>query len=211
MATVKICGARHPDDARLAARLGADFVGIVLVRGSRRHVPAAEARRIVAGAEGRIRTVGVFADETADRILAARLEVGVDLVQLHGPISRDDFERLVGETGGRVVRAYSPAEIATSALHRGAFARLFDAPRPGAGEPWGWSAVAGAPREIPLWLAGGLTPGNVAEAVAAARPDGVDVASGVEDEGGEWDAGRVEAFVEAARTALAPPGEGAPR
>lgn len=119
-------------------------------------------------------------------------------VQLHGDHPHDDFTALK-DLGVTLIRAGA----AGTDLRCGAFDEdllIVDAPRPGSGEPWDWAAVRGRP-EGRWMLAGGLDPSNVAEAVAAARPWGVDVSSGVEVASGVKDTALIKSFVVAAHAA----------
>ncbi|MGV9327436.1 phosphoribosylanthranilate isomerase [Streptosporangium sandarakinum] len=194
---VKICGLREPGHVTAAVEAGADAVGFVLTRSPRRITPAL-ARELAAAVPPHVLTVAVFAGETPDEVRAAALEAGVRAVQLHGDHPREDFAAL-RDLGLTLVRAGS----ASADPHCGAFGEdllIVDAPRPGSGEPWDWAAVRGRPTG--RWmLAGGLDPANVAEAIDAARPWGVDVSSGVETAPGVKDAGLIREFVAAARAA----------
>ncbi|GAA2895804.1 phosphoribosylanthranilate isomerase [Streptosporangium fragile] len=196
---VKICGLREPEHVAAAVEAGADAIGFVLT-GSPRRVTPARARELAAAVPPHVLTVAVFAGETTDEVRAATLEAGVRAVQLHGDHPHEDFTALK-DLGVTLVRAGA----ASGDLRCGAFDEdmlIVDAPRPGSGEPWDWAAVRGRPAG--RWmLAGGLAPSNVAEAVAAARPWGVDVSSGVETAPGVKDAGLIRSFVAAARGAAA--------
>ncbi|MFD2352582.1 phosphoribosylanthranilate isomerase [Nonomuraea ferruginea] len=143
-------------------------------------------------------TVGVFRGEDPATVRAAALAAGVRAVQLHGHHPHGDFTALK-DLGRTLIRAVD----ARADLRCGAFDEsmlIADAPRAGSGEPWDWSAVRG--RSSGQWLlAGGLAPSNVAEAIAAARPWGVDVSSGVETAPGVKDPALIAAFADAARAA----------
>ncbi|MEU8245640.1 phosphoribosylanthranilate isomerase [Nonomuraea sp. NPDC048916] len=194
---VKICGLREPEHVTAAVEAGADAVGFVLTGSPRRVTPerAAELARLV---PPHVLTVGVFRGEDPATVRAATLAAGVRAVQLHGAHPHDDFTALK-DLGLTLVRAVD----AGADLRCGAYDEhllIVDAPRPGSGEPWDWAAVRGRPSG--RWmLAGGLGPSNVAEAVAAAAPWGVDVSSGVEVASGVKDAALIAKFVRAARGA----------
>jgi len=200
---VKICGVTIPEDAAGAVLLGADLVGMVLVEGSSRQVTPEVARDIVLAVGGEVRTVGVFADADPDEIQRIRRIAGFDIVQLHGNETPEFCENLSKRVGGRIIKAFRGSLGGTSSYQH-VFARLFDAPEPGAGREWNWGAVARAPRDRPVVLAGGLTPENLVRAVGLSNPDGVDVSTGVEFSPGVKDLFKVQAFIAAAR---ALPGE----
>ncbi|SFI64413.1 phosphoribosylanthranilate isomerase [Streptosporangium canum] len=192
---VKICGLREPEHVAAAVEAGADAIGYVLTRSPRRVTPA-RARELAAAVPPHVLTVAVFAGESTEEVRTAALEAGVRAVQLHGDHPHGDFTALK-DLGVTLVRAGA----ADADLRCGAFDEdllIVDAPRPGSGEPWDWAAVRGRPAG--RWmLAGGLDPSNVAEAITAARPWGVDVSSGVEVAPGVKDAGLIRDFVAAAR------------
>nr|WP_221474390.1 phosphoribosylanthranilate isomerase [Planomonospora venezuelensis] len=194
---VKICGLREPGHVAAAVEAGADAIGFVLTRSSRRISPE-RARELAAAVPPHVLTVAVFAGESAEQVRAAALASGVRAVQLHGDHPHGDFTAL-RDLGVTLVRAGA----AGVDLRCGAFDEdllIVDAPRPGSGEPWDWAAVRGRPSG--RWmLAGGLDPSNVAGAIAAARPWGVDVSSGVETAPGVKDARLIAGFVAAARGA----------
>ncbi|MFS1299530.1 phosphoribosylanthranilate isomerase [Streptosporangium longisporum] len=194
---VKICGLREPGHVTAAVEAGADAIGFVLTKSSRRVTPA-RARELASAVPEHVLTVAVFAGEPSGEVRAAALEAGVRGIQLHGDHPHEDFTALK-DLGLTLVRAGA----AGTDLRCGAFDEdllIVDAPRPGSGEPWDWSAVRGRPQG--RWmLAGGLDPSNVAGAIAAARPWGVDVSSGVELAPGVKDAGLIADFVTAARGA----------
>ncbi|MER5326511.1 phosphoribosylanthranilate isomerase [Streptosporangium roseum] len=193
---VKICGLREPEHVAAAVEAGADAIGYVLTRSPRRVTPA-RARELAAAVPPHVLTVAVFAGESTEEVRAATLEAGVRAVQLHGAHPHEDFTALK-DLGLTLVRAGA----AGADLRCGAFDEdllIVDAPRPGSGEPWDWAAVRGRPAG--RWmLAGGLDPSNVAGAIAAAQPWGVDVSSGVEVAPGVKDAGLIRDFIAAART-----------
>src|SRR5690554_1104710 len=183
MVWVKICGLREAGHVEVALEGGADAIGLVLTP-SPRAVAAEAARELVEAVGGRALTVGVFRDESVDDVERLARESGVAAVQLHGEYSRGDVARLAG-LGVSVIRA---VPFTASGDDLGAGMLLVDAPCAGSGEEWDYSVMAA--RGIPgHWLlAGGLTPANVAAAVSAASPWGVDVSSGVESSRGQKDA-----------------------
>jgi phosphoribosylanthranilate isomerase len=192
---VKICGLTRPEDAAFAVAAGADWIGVNLWPGSKRHVTPARAREVAAAAAGATR-VAVFVNAARADIEAAL--AFVDLVQLHG----DETPAECAPFAGRLVRALRAPDAATM----DAFPTdliLLDAPSPGyggSGRTFDWSiAAAAVARGKRILLAGGLDPGNVAAAVRAVRPFGVDVASGVEAAPGIKDPDKVRRFIDAAK------------
>lgn len=199
---VKICGITTVDAARDALDAGADAIGVVFSPRSSRDVSIGTAREIcsfVGDAADRVVVVNTLpAAEAAERALT----VGADVVQLHGPAyTHDDFTRTI-ELVPRVWRAVSWQELAGDAVgSRHEETLLLDAPNPGSGATWDLSPVAAAAPSGRWMLAGGLNPANVAAAVCATRPWGVDVSSGVESSPGTKDPALVRAFIDAARSA----------
>lgn len=199
---VKICGITRPEDAVLACREGATAIGLNFWPGSKRFVDDARAVDILAAVAPGVSKVGVFVNASRDEV-EARLALGLDWVQLHGDERPGDWAHLPAL---RLVRALRVRERASLAEADGWDARylLYDAATDGyggSGQLAPWAVLAGARR--PFLLAGGLGPDNVAAAIAAVRPDGVDVASGVESSPGVKDAAKVAAFVRAATSAAA--------
>ena len=218
---VKICGVRRPEDALTAAGAGADYVGMVFVPGRRRRVTPAEARIITdalrAAGPGALRSVGLFGDQPPDEVLAVIDAAGLDAVQLCGDESiaycrqvqphaavikvlhiADDAGAAGVDAVARRIDEYAAAgctitlDSQVAGLHGGT-GHSFDwqiAARLASGAGAG-NGDAGRRRFL---LAGGLTPDNVAGAIAAARPWGVDVSSGVET-GGVQDAAKIRQFI----------------
>jgi phosphoribosylanthranilate isomerase len=198
---VKICGVTRVADAVAAADAGADFVGLNFWPGSRRFVTVERARALAAALPPTVRTVGVFVNATEDEIERTAFEVGLALVQLHG----DEPPGFLARLAPRLIRALrvgSEGDLAALESHPAALF-LLDAPAPGyggSGRRFDWSLAAAAHRHgRPFFLAGGLTPETVAEAVAVAAPFGVDVAGGVEEAPGLKDPALVRRFVAAAK------------
>lgn len=191
---IKICGLTRAEDALLAAELGATHLGFIFAPSPRR-VTAGQAALIgrelaAAGYGDRILKVGIFVNETAAGIRSTVREAGLDMVQLHGE-ETPDFAASLGLPWYKVIRPVSPWDAADTAAAWTAPGRILlaDAFVPGTHGGTGKrldEATALAARNAVrngggiFFLAGGLTPGNVAAAVTAIVPDGVDVASGVE-------------------------------
>lgn len=210
---VKICGVRRPEDARAAVRAGADALGFNFWPGSKRFLAPAEAGRIVRQLPPFVAAVGVFVNATREEIVSALLASGVGVAQLHGDERPEECRDLPVRVV-KAIRVTSATDLLGLSAYRdaGVGTFLLDAPSAGyggSGTAFDWSLAAGARPMGRVILAGGLGPGNVAEAIRAARPWGVDVASGVEIAPGVKDAGLMERFVAEARAALAgqAPGE----
>jgi phosphoribosylanthranilate isomerase len=198
---IKICGVTTPEDARFAAAAGADAVGINLWPRSKRYADDAAARAVVAALPPGVLKVGVFVNAPAAEVAARVASLGLDRAQLHGDETPAEFAGL-GERLIRVVRVRDEASFAAAEGWSPPL-YLYDALVDGfggAGVTAPWPLIARLARR-PFLLAGGLTPENVADAIAATRPDGVDVASGVESAPGRKDPERVRRFIEAARAA----------
>jgi phosphoribosylanthranilate isomerase len=199
---VKICGVTRLEDALAAARLGADAVGFNFWPRSRRYVAPADAAAIVRRLPPGVATFGVFVDPSRAEVLEALAASGVGVAQLHG----DEPPALCAGLGVPVVKAIrvrDRRDLAGLASY-GARAFLLDSASAGyggSGATFDWAVAAEAARDVPLLLAGGLTPENVAEAVRTVRPLGVDVASGVEASPGVKDLARMEAFIRRAKEA----------
>ena len=199
MTKIKLCGLSRPEDIQAANRLLPDYVGFVFWPESRRAVTPAQASALKAALDPSIRAVGVFVDEdpeTVAQLLAAGI---IDLAQLHGRESPAYLRILSGLVGHKIIQA---AKVAGRAdLDRGlettADHLLLDAGL-GEGKAFDWSLLTDFPR--PYFLAGGLTPDNVGEAIQVLRPWGVDVSSGIETDGYK-DPAKMEAFVSAVRRA----------
>lgn len=197
---VKICGITRSDDALLAARLGADALGFNFWAGSKRHLTPLAAREIVRRLPPLVTAVGVFVNPTRDEVLRAVDVAGITVVQLHG----DESPALCAALPVAVwkaIRVSGPAALAALASYE-VQGFLLDAPAPGyggGGVAFDWALAAEVAAELPVLLAGGLTPENVAEAVRTVKPWGVDVASGVESAPGQKDPEKLRRFLAAAK------------
>ena len=194
MTRIKLCGVRTPADALLCAEAGADEIGVIFAARSKRRVSVAEAKAIRDALPEAVALVGVFLEATLDEITRVAREVGLQAAQLHG----------AWPVGPAPLPLYAALQVtgAESLQPRPGAARvLLDGPSGGSGKSFAWELAARA-RSLAaeLFIAGGLTGENVAEAIRQATPDGVDVAGGIEGPDGFKDAGRVRAFVRAVRS-----------
>jgi len=195
---VKICGTTSEADALLAVAMGADAVGFVFAP-SPRQISATVASDIAKRLPPEVMTVGVFRDESPARVVEIVNGVGLKAAQLHGHETPEQA-RWVRERLPFVIQAFpAGAPALAKAPDYGVDVILIDAPSPGSGQIFDWR-LAEVPAGQRLMLAGGLTPANVAEAIAKVRPWGVDVVSGVERSPGVKDPVKVRAFVAAARS-----------
>jgi phosphoribosylanthranilate isomerase len=199
---VKICGITRPEDAEAAAAQGADAIGLVFYRPSPRYVTLERAQRIVAVAPAFVATVAVFVNPAREEVEAVIRQCGVTLLQFHGDESPDFC---AGFSRPYIKAARIRAELDLLKYlspHATARAWMLDAFHEdlwgGTGGAFDWSLL---PREMakPIVLSGGLTTGNVADAIRRVRPYAVDVSTGVEASKGIKDAAKIAAFIGAVR------------
>lgn len=201
---VKICGITNEDDALLAVAMGADAVGFVFAP-SPRQIPVQQAYDITRRLPPEILTVGVFRDEHPKRVVELVHKAGVKAAQLHG----SETPEVVAEVARAVkwvIKAFpagSPKVADARSLATDLV--LLDGATPGSGKMFDWSLAGEVPEGVRLILAGGLDPDNVADAVRAVEPWGVDVSSGVERSPGRKDPLKVKRFVERAKAAAPAP------
>jgi phosphoribosylanthranilate isomerase len=201
---VKICGITNAADALAAAGSGADALGLMFYEGSPRHVTVKTAAEIARQLPPFVIKVGVFVNAPEDAVLRAIGECGLNIVQFHG----DETPEYCGLFPVMTIKAFrvrdagslkALADYQTDAL-------LLDAHTPdklgGTGATFNWDlAIEAQKLGRPIFLAGGLTPENVAEAVRRVRPYAVDVSSGVEESPGKKDHRKLAAFIKAAKDA----------
>ena len=202
MIGVKVCGLTRPDDVAIAVSLGASHVGFNCSRRSPRRADLSRAEDLARRA-GEATRVGVFVDEPPGEVDRAIEALGLQLLQFHRELRASDFGHGVPVVAVARV-SEGGARLPDAALLSRCRALLFDTADPespgGTGRPFDWSAIGALALPVPLWLAGGLRPDNVAEAIARTRPELVDVASGVESSPGVKDPAKLEAFLLAARS-----------
>ena len=202
---VKICGITRADDAQAAVEAGAGAIGFVFWPESPRLIDPYRARAIASTLPPFVTAVGVFVNQPLEYVKAVASLVKLGAVQLHG----DETPEYAVAVSNPVIKAVS--FVALDDTDVGAWpARttlLLDAHDPvkrgGTGRTIDWTAAAAVAARRQTLLAGGLTPDNVVEAVAQARPFGIDVSSGVERAPGVKDHQRMRALFEALRTATA--------
>jgi phosphoribosylanthranilate isomerase len=198
----KICGLTRVADAEAAANFGADAIGLVFAPASPRRVELGLAREIARAVGPFVTRVALFMDPSAAEVRRVLDTVEVDLLQFHGSETAAQCESFGRAYVKAIPMGGGVDVVATMALHPNARGFLLDGH--GAGEAGGsgrrfdWKRAESL-RTRPLILAGGLTPANVAEAIAIARPWGVDVSSGVETSPGIKDHAKMRAFIDEVR------------
>jgi phosphoribosylanthranilate isomerase len=195
---IKLCGVTRPEDARMAVEQGADMIGLILWAPSPRAVGRDDARRVREVVPAHVSLVGVFVDEqpeTVDELIDA---IGLDYVQLHG----GETEAEILRHGPRAIRGVRDGDV--RAVPEGVPV-VFDGPfshtASRAELESHWASARTLQAERPVLLAGSLDHRNVADAIRAARPYGVDTARGIESSPGVKDHDRLRRFVAAAREA----------
>ncbi|GAC1461719.1 MAG: phosphoribosylanthranilate isomerase [Pseudarthrobacter sp.] len=196
---VKICGLSTPESVRVAVDAGADAVGFVLTA-SPRAVSPSQVSGLLADVPAGVTAVGVFRHEPVADALAIARSAGLEWIQLHGDITPENV-KTVHDAGMKLIRAVTMAATADAFADWGEDILLIDAAVPGSGETWDYASMVDVTElQGRSWLlAGGLHPGNVGEAAAAAGAWGVDVSSGVEASRGVKDLEKIAAFVKAAK------------
>lgn len=204
---IKFCGIRRARDAECAVALGVDAIGFVLVPGSPRHLAAEAAAAIRRKLPAFVSAVALFKDADSASVQYAIDTLRPDLLQFHGSEDAD----YCASFGLPYLKAVAVSEAGVyrreARQHRAAAGLLLDSHirggMGGRGETFDWkraaAVVAGA--RLPLILAGGLTPSNVAKGIAALKPYAVDVSSGIETRPGIKDPEQMQAFVRAVRRA----------
>jgi phosphoribosylanthranilate isomerase len=200
---VKICGITNLEDALLAAGLGAWSIGLIFWPGSPRRCELEEAERIAAELRRQLEPTGVFVNATLDEISYVADRCSLAIAQLHGDEGPAFCREVARRTGCKVMKAVRVKDAGSirALTSFDVDYHLLDAHKPGhpggTGESFQWELVKMHHRHVPIVLSGGLTADNVADAIAATRPFGVDTASGTEASPGRKDHARVEAFFRA--------------
>jgi phosphoribosylanthranilate isomerase len=202
MVRVKICGITTLDDALAAVHCGADALGFVFAEGSPRRVKPDLAKAIIDALPPFVQCVGVFVDAPVNTIAQIQDHCSLDLVQLHHKEAGEMISRW-GRRAIKAVQVQGPSPERAEAFLPATL--LLDSYHPhkhgGTGQTFDWSLVSEIARRHPIILAGGLTPGNVSEAIRTVRPYAVDVSSGVEADPGKKDQVKVAEFVRRAKEA----------
>ncbi|MGO9904191.1 MAG: phosphoribosylanthranilate isomerase [Solirubrobacteraceae bacterium] len=216
---IKFCGITRLDDAELAVSAGAWAIGLIFWPRSPRRCELDAAGEIAGAVKRRAEVAGVFVNATLDHVAATADAVGLTMLQLHGDEGPAYCSEAARRTGCKVIKAVrvrSGADLRALAAFHTDYHLLdsYVAGLPGGtGETFSWDIVRGnwiptRPR-VPVILSGGLTPDNVADAIAAVRPFAVDVASGVERAPGVKDHEKLTAFAAAVQAAQPAEAQGA--
>jgi len=206
MVKTKICGITNAGDARRAIAAGAEFLGFNFYEKSPRYIRPAAARRIARGLPKRVKLVGVFVNESEENILAIARQTGLDFLQLHGEESAAFVARVKRVAPViKAVRVRPGFRAVELQKFHGAAAILLDGFDPkrrgGSGKTFDWSVAKQIAAKQRIFLAGGLTPENIGEAIASVRPYAVDICSGVESKPGKKSAARMTALKRAVEKA----------
>jgi phosphoribosylanthranilate isomerase len=202
---VKICGITSPQDAVAAAEAGADAIGLMFYPQSARYLPPSAAKAVISELPPFVAKVGVFVNASVEEVRQLVEELGLEVIQFHG----NETPEFCASFSKPVVKAFRVKDreslLQLPEFQTSAF--LLDSFVPGqlggTGAAFNWDlALEAKSCKRPIILAGGLNASNVAQAVRAARPFAVDVSSGVESAPGIKDAGKMQAFIRAAKTAL---------
>lgn len=185
---VKLCGMRRPEDISYVNEFCPDYVGFVFAE-SKRRVNMEQARMLISALQPEIRSVGVFVNESQDRMLEIAEAVRLDVIQLHGDEDYRYIKELRSKTSlpvWKAVRVNTAFDIVKAdALPVDAL--LLDSFTPGvyggSGRTANWEIIKKAARRKPIFLAGGLREDNLQEAIRQVRPYGVDLSGGIETDG----------------------------
>ena len=210
MTAIKICGLTRVDDALAALDLGATHLGMVFFPGSARCVSVDRARSIAEAVQRRFqsdeaerpRLVGVFVNQEVEEMVDVCEAVGLDLIQLHG----SESPNIAAKTQRPYIKAFRIADATPHTEgYEAASWLLFDtysaSEQGGTGKSFRWDLLEAWPRSKSFFLAGGITPDNVAAAIRQVRPDGIDVSSGVEEGQGVKSAEKMKRLFAAIREA----------
>jgi phosphoribosylanthranilate isomerase len=200
--TVKICGITNVADGIQAAEAGADALGFIFYGSSPRCVSPAAAAAIIRQVPPFVVKVGVFVNAAPEQVLETVAQCGLNVLQFHG----DEPPEYCGQFGLMTIKAFRMRDAASleALQHYATDAWLLDTYNPGlpggTGERFDWDLAIQAQRfGRPIFLAGGLSPENVSDAVRRVKPYAVDVSSGVEASPGRKDPAKVRAFIQAAK------------
>lgn len=199
---VKICGLAHPDDVAAVAALQPDAIGFIFWPGSKRAVEAERVAEWTTGLPSTFLKVGVFVDAAPDEILRTMDRARLDVAQLHGQESAESFVQFPRPIWRSVVlRSDAFPDLTLWSVDAYLIDTYSSSAPGGTGKVGDWQRARDfiASTTRPVWLAGGLTPTNIRDAIQAVRPWGVDVSSGVEYTPGRKDIAKVRAFIEACR------------
>ena len=197
MTKIKLCGVQRACDIDYVNELEPDYIGFVFALGSRRYIAPEDAGELRKQLRESIIPVGVFVDESPERIVDMLKNHIIEVVQLHGSESEEYIHRLRKQAGCTIIKAFRiESQRDIEAANRSLADYVLLDSGGGSGEAFDWSLIGGINR--PYFLAGGLTPENVGEAIAMLHPFGVDASSSLETDGFK-DYEKMTAFVNAVR------------
>jgi phosphoribosylanthranilate isomerase len=201
MVRVKICGITNSDDAFRAADLGADALGFIFYKGSKRYIDPRDAHPIISSLPPFISSVGVFVNQTVPEIKGAVETSGVDTVQLHGDETPEFCAMLPYKLikAIRVKDTLNTVEVELYPVRAILFDKHMDEMYGGTGTSFDWGVLTGINTSKKVILSGGLTPENVSRAIEIVKPYGVDVSTGVEDSPGKKNHIKMRKFIEAVK------------
>ena len=209
MTIVKICGITNFPDAEQAVDSGANAIGFNFYRGSKRYISPPEAGSIGAKLLKPVMKFGIFVNGSIEEILDAKFIAELDAIQLHGGESPAFIEQIRQESDAKIIKAFrvGPGFEPNEVLEYKADAILLDAysdgVRGGTGKTIDWTIAKEVAELVDeLYLAGGLSPDNVADAINEVRPFAVDACSRLESSPGKKNPSKVAAFIKAAREAI---------
>ncbi len=206
---VKICGITNLEDALMATEYGADDLGFNFYEKSPRYLTPERAKLIIAELPPKVVNVGVFVNESAERICEIARVAGLDAIQLHGDEDNEFIERVHNMSELPVIKAirigadFNPEDVVDCVAEAILLDKYSPRERGGTGETFDWTIARQIRGKFDrIYLAGGLDPENVTEAIREVQPYAVDVASGVESSPGKKDPKKVAAFIKAAKEAI---------
>jgi phosphoribosylanthranilate isomerase len=198
---IKICGITNSEDALLAVVLGADALGFIFYKESKRYIRPERAHEIISKLPPFVTTVGVFVNQQLDEIRSIKEVVGFDVFQLHGDES-PDFCKKLGRGVIKTIRVneyINLKEIESYPVQTILFDTYSTKDYGGTGESFRWEILKGLNTSKRIILSGGLSAENVSQAIRTAKLYGVDVSSGVEDYPGKKNPEKLKKFIEATR------------
>lgn len=199
MTKIKICGIKSEDAVEVLNRTLPEYTGFMFYDKSKRYISVERASTLRDKLDKRVKTVGVFVDEDPEKILDIARKGIIDIIQLHGSENDGYINAVKSGTGLPVIKAFriDSAEDITRAQKSAADMVLLDSGSGGTGTSFDWRLIRDIGRDY--FLAGGLSPENVEEAVRSFSPFALDVSSGVETDGSK-DGNKIEEFIRRARS-----------
>ena len=201
MTRVKVCGITNTADALQAAELGADALGFIFYKGSKRYIDPRDAGRIISSLPPFVSSVGVFVNQSASEIKGAAEASGIDTVQLHGDETPEFCAGLPYKLikAVRVKDTVDTGRVELYLVRAILFDKHTDEMYGGTGSSFDWAVLKDIQISKKIILSGGLTPENVLRAIETVKPYGVDVSTGVEDSPGKKNHMKMRKFIEAVK------------